>query len=237
MSPMDYNFEKFYEKWVLISALIHLLGLTLSLILGSPGIWIALTVILFGTYLVKIIDHLPLLPLIYGYANWVSILRLLLVLTAFSLHQSIEDIYLFTIFAFSIILDGVDGFLARKFHHETPQGAILDMETDALMVLILAYIHISNGQIHPWILLPASFRYLYAWIILFTTNDQKKELVPKIVRATIAVFFFIALLIPFISDSLWMEVIVHTSGALIMLSFASSYYFSLKQFLANRSSP
>ncbi|MFT6882450.1 MAG: hypothetical protein ACJAVY_001248, partial [Marinoscillum sp.] len=50
------------------------------------------------------------------------------------------------------------------------------------------------------------------------------------------VIFFIALLLPFISDSLLMEVIVHISGVLIMLSFTSSFYFSLKQFLANKSS-
>lgn len=233
---MDYNFDKFYKKWVLFSAIIHLFGLILSFTLGSPVIWVTLTVIIFGIYLIKITYHLPVLPLLYGYANWVSILRLLMVLTAFSLHNTISDIYLFIIFTVSIVMDGVDGFLARKFKHETPQGAILDMETDALMVLVLAYIHISNGQIPAWILLPASFRYLYAWIILFTTNDQKKELVPKIVRATIAVIFFIALLLPFISDSLLMKVTVHISGVLIMLSFTSSFYFSLKQFLANKSS-
>ncbi|MEQ8239104.1 MAG: CDP-alcohol phosphatidyltransferase family protein [Cyclobacteriaceae bacterium] len=233
---MDYNFDKFYKKWVLISAIIHLIGLTLSFTLGSPAIWVTLTVILFGIYLIKITYHLPALPLIYGYANWVSILRLLMVLTAFSLHNAINDIYLFSIFTVSIVLDGFDGFLARKFNQETPQGAILDMETDALMVLVLAYIHISNAQIPAWILLPASFRYIYAWIILFTTNDQKKELVPKIVRATIAVIFFSALLLPFISDSLFMEVIVHISGVLIMLSFASSFYFALKHFLVNKSS-
>lgn len=223
---MACSFHKFYERWILTSAIIHCIGMTCTLLLGSPIIWTAFIILLFGIYLFKIIEHLPRLPLLYGYANWVSILRLLIIIAAFSLQSFLSDLYLFVAFLSAIILDGVDGFLARKFHHETRQGAILDMEIDALMVFLMASIHIINSRIPFWILLPAGFRYVYAWLLFLCPLNTEKEFLPKIVRATIAVIFFLALLVPFVLNAQITDTIVAVAGILILISFGSSYVFA-----------
>lgn len=230
MNLNNTNFDVFYRQWVLLSSITYFIGISLAFSTGNLCFLVVFVSLLFGIYLIKIIYHLPSLPLIYGYANWVSIIRFLCILITFYLHPYLKNNYLLIIFTFSILLDGVDGFLARKFRHETHQGAILDMEIDALLVLLLAYIHISNNRITQWILIPASFRYIYAWILLFQPFNNAKEKVPKFVRATIAVIFFLALLTPFTNMSIKLShIIVNISGVLIMLSFGVSYYFDFQQ--------
>lgn len=223
MNQMGFNFDKFYERWILISGLIHLTGFIITYLNGSSVIWSLLCVITFGIYLFKIISVLPKLPFIYGYANWISILRLLIIITLLGIFPLLKDLQLFLFFLIAIILDGIDGFVARKLNSVTKQGGILDMEIDALMVLILTCIHVINFKISFWIVLPASFRYIYAWILYVHPLKSKKEMLPKIIRATIAVCFFLALLLPFVVNSLISDIIINISGVLIMLSFASSY--------------
>jgi phosphatidylglycerophosphate synthase len=59
------------------------------------------------------------------------------------------------------ILDGVDGWLARRSHTASRFGARFDMETDALLILTLAVLAWQFDKAGPWILLSGALRYAF----------------------------------------------------------------------------
>lgn len=65
----------------------------------------------------------------------------------------------------TLLLDGVDGWVARRTDTASEAGARFDMELDAGVLVILSIaVALSLG---PWVLLIGAFRYLYAvacWI-------------------------------------------------------------------------
>ncbi|MGC4082591.1 MAG: CDP-alcohol phosphatidyltransferase family protein [Vicinamibacterales bacterium] len=59
------------------------------------------------------------------------------------------------------LLDGVDGWLARRTRLASAFGARFDMETDALLILALAIIAWQHGKAGAWIVLAGAMRYLF----------------------------------------------------------------------------
>ena len=67
----------------------------------------------------------------------------------------------------ALMLDGFDGWLARRSNSASPFGARFDMETDALQILLLSIIAVTLGKVGAWVLLSGLLRYLYVaagWI-------------------------------------------------------------------------
>ena len=67
-----------------------------------------------------------------------------------------------------VALDGADGALARRRREASAFGARFDMETDALLILVLAALVWQHGKAGAWILTAGLARYLfvaasYAW--------------------------------------------------------------------------
>lgn len=59
----------------------------------------------------------------------------------------------------ALLLDGVDGAVARRWDRATPVGAVLDAETDAVMMVALSVL--AAYQVGPWIVLAGALRYLF----------------------------------------------------------------------------
>ncbi|MDT7841399.1 CDP-alcohol phosphatidyltransferase family protein [Streptomyces justiciae] len=103
-------------------------------------------------------------PRSFGPANRVTLGRSILVggvtaLVADSF-QSSPPVTLFVgLTAVALILDGVDGKVARRTGTSTPLGARFDMEVDAFLILVLSvYVSMSLG---PWVLLIGAMRYAF----------------------------------------------------------------------------
>jgi len=67
-----------------------------------------------------------------------------------------------------VLLDGVDGALARRRNEASRFGARFDMETDALLILVLAALVWQHGKAGPWILAAGLLRYLFvaaSWVL------------------------------------------------------------------------
>ncbi len=60
------------------------------------------------------------------------------------------------------VLDGVDGWLARRSRMASAFGARFDMETDAALVLVMSILVWQYGKAGAWVLLGGSLRYLFA---------------------------------------------------------------------------
>jgi phosphatidylglycerophosphate synthase len=59
------------------------------------------------------------------------------------------------------LLDGVDGWLARRSRMSSAFGARYDMEVDALLILALAVLAWQHGKAGAWIVLAGLMRYMF----------------------------------------------------------------------------
>ncbi|WP_393097009.1 CDP-alcohol phosphatidyltransferase family protein [Streptomyces sp. LN325] len=103
-------------------------------------------------------------PRSFGPANRVTLGRAILVggvtaLVADSFQSSPPVSLLVGLTAVALILDGVDGKVARRTGTSTALGARFDMEVDAFLILVLSvYVSMSLG---PWVLLIGTMRYVF----------------------------------------------------------------------------
>ncbi|RUR46287.1 CDP-alcohol phosphatidyltransferase family protein [Vreelandella populi] len=100
-----------------------------------------------------------------GWANRVTLFRgVLIALVAGALANDafIDAIWLWLIVAtIALLLDGVDGWIARRTQSFTPFGARFDMELDALLILLLCIGLIQEEALGLWVLLIGVMRYLF----------------------------------------------------------------------------
>ena len=61
----------------------------------------------------------------------------------------------------ALVLDGFDGFLARRTGTESAFGARFDMELDAFLLLTLSALVWRSGSVGSWVLLVGGLRYLF----------------------------------------------------------------------------
>lgn len=61
----------------------------------------------------------------------------------------------------ALVLDGVDGMVARRTGTESAWGARFDMEMDAVFILALSMLMVSTGQAGLWVLLLGALRYVF----------------------------------------------------------------------------
>ena len=148
----------------------------------------------------------------------------MLLILAF-LYPVVADWVLFTGFLIVISLDGVDGFLARRYRTSSEIGETLDLETDAFMVLIMAWIHFDMGNLAWWILIPGGLRYYYELVFFWSKNTPDQP--SKRVRATIAVAFFLAMLTPFVFPFELSNAIVAVASLFIIISFGVSAFYRI----------
>jgi phosphatidylglycerophosphate synthase len=62
---------------------------------------------------------------------------------------------------FALLLDGADGWAARRQGLASPFGARFDMETDAFAIAVLAVTVVKASAAPPWVLVIGAMRYLY----------------------------------------------------------------------------
>lgn len=100
----------------------------------------------------------------FGPANRVTLGRATLVggvtaLVADSFESSPPVTLLVGLTAVALILDGVDGKVARRTGTSTALGARFDMEVDAFLILVLS-VYVAM-QLGPWVLLIGGMRYAF----------------------------------------------------------------------------
>ncbi len=128
----------------------------------------------------------------FGPADWVTLVRVTLVgcVTALTVEagpaRSGADepvTALVTIATVALILDFVDGQVARLTASATSQGARFDMEVDAFLILVLS-IHVST-QIGPWVLAIGLMRYAY-WAASAALPWLRRRVPPRYWRKVVA---------------------------------------------------
>ncbi|WP_309500666.1 CDP-alcohol phosphatidyltransferase family protein [Streptomyces shenzhenensis] len=159
-------------------------------------------------------------PRSFGPANRVTLGRAILVggvtaLVADSFESSPPVTLLVGLTAVALILDGVDGKVARRTGTSTALGARFDMEVDAFLILVLS-VYVST-LLGPWVLLIGAMRYAFVaaariapWL--------NAPLPPSMARKTVAAMQGICLLLagadllPYLAD---LGVVLLALGSLV----------------------
>ena len=101
-----------------------------------------------------------------GAANRVTLLRAtwVLAVAGLVLHGPLSDRAAWWVIGWStgaMVLDGVDGHVARQSAGTSRFGARLDMEVDAFLLLVLSVLVWQSGKVGTWILAVGGIRYLF----------------------------------------------------------------------------
>src|SRR5262249_31548057 len=116
------------------------------------------------------------------------------------------------------LLDGLDGWIARRTNTASAFGARFDMEVDAFFILALSVVAWASGKAGVWVLMIGAARYFYVVAsVLFT--PLARPLFESRRRKTVAVIqmaVLVALLLPAITPPL--------SGALAALALTLLLY-------------
>ncbi len=98
-----------------------------------------------------------------------------------------------------LVLDGVDGHLARRLKVETARGARYDMEVDAALIAVLSLVVVQSGIAGAWVLAIGAMRYGYVLAALLMPQ-LRTPLPPRLSRKVVAVLQAAALLAALLFD-------------------------------------
>ena len=125
----------------------------------------ALYLLLCAVLVITLPNNLPTPGL--GLPNRITLLRSILVISVSTVAMSSSVLlertlwWVIGISSIALILDGVDGRVARRSDTATSYGARFDMELDAFLMLVLSVLIWRNGIIGAWILLIGTARYIF----------------------------------------------------------------------------
>jgi len=163
-------------------------------LLGLPASHLLLAVALYSAMAGLILRYIPRNrpgPGI-GDANRITLGRATLVVTVTTVAVAAGPLtgpgywWMLLLAASAMILDGVDGRVARTTGTEGEFGARFDMEIDALLILALSVLVWQSGKVEGWVLLIGSLRYLFVLAGLLWP-PLRESLPPRSGRKTICV--------------------------------------------------
>jgi phosphatidylglycerophosphate synthase len=140
-------------------------------------------------------EHLPQARI--GPANQVTLVRLALTsLLAGLLGETPPDIawLAFGIASLVLVLDGIDGWLARRSGCSSEFGGRFDMETDALLIVLMASLTWQLEQAGVWVLLSGALRYLFG-LAMAILPWLRRPLPPSRRRKLVCVLQILSLLL------------------------------------------
>jgi phosphatidylglycerophosphate synthase len=130
----------------------------------------------------------------FGVANTMTLVRGALAIMLLALLGVREvEWWLVGLATLAAALDGVDGALARRRNEASAFGARFDMETDALLILVLAALVWQLGKAGVWILLAGLLRYLFVGAS-FVLPWLRSALPPSRRRQTVCVVQIVSLI-------------------------------------------
>ncbi|GAB4379431.1 MAG: hypothetical protein Kow0042_28810 [Calditrichia bacterium] len=204
-------------QWVNFHSATILVATILSLILSS----------LIPLVVVGIINFLLLIAISnghwtvsskFGRANTLTALRLVAIISLAFYGASLSNPAIAWIGLIILILDGVDGWLAKRFQETSPFGAYFDKETDAFFMLTLCLLAVTKNLIWDWVIFLGLFRYLFSLFLLVYQTDIKTER-RSLLGRSIYVVVMISLLLTFLPYPNIHRPLIIFSSFLLLYSF------------------
>ena len=162
-----------------------------------------------------------------GYANWVTFFRMGVLIFVSFRYEQFSNLTLSLLLISVVLLDVVDGYLARKLNLQSDFGLYFDMETDSFYVAVVSSILYISGLAPAWLLFVGFLRYLNVAAYAIFKVKPKKE--PKQRFASIiAGTFFTVLAAAFILPPMFRLIALIIISILIVISFGKSILFYLR---------
>ncbi len=114
-----------------------------------------------------------------------------------------------------LILDGVDGRLARSRGEVSDFGARFDVETDAALLLLLAVAVGALTAVGWWVLAVAGMRYLYvaaSWVVPALRIPLAYSYARKVVAVVQAVALLLSLVLDLVGAPSWLLTTIVAAG-------------------------
>jgi len=162
-----------------------------------------------------------------GYANLITFFRLALLIGICFMYESINNWGLALSLISVVLLDILDGYIARKYELQSDFGLYFDMETDSFYVAAVSSILYLKGFAPPWILFIGYLRYINVAVYTIFRLKPKKE--PKQRFASIiAGTLFTILAAAFILPPKIRLIALSIISVLLVISFGKSaiYYIT-----------
>lgn len=214
------------RRWTIVHAIAMLACLPAALWWRAPWALAAAALVSFAGYLASTRHSWRTLGLLGGHANAVTLGRLSGVLFIGFLGLHVPAYVVGLVAAVVVTLDGLDGYLARKYQTVSDFGGHLDMETDALNLYVLASLALAQGSLPAWILVIGTMRYTY---VLVMAAFKRGELVEprRMLGRFAAVFVLYAMAAVFLLPWIVHYPAVVVASLLILYSFGRSYHYHL----------
>lgn len=176
-----------------------------------------------------------------GWPNRVTLLRGLMLAwlaawTSFSTWIGAGGWIIVAVALSSLLLDGVDGYLARRLDQASNFGARFDMEVDAALILLLCVLIAQAGIAGPWVLLIGLMRYAFTVALMFL--PRLNQALPDSTRRKVICVWQVASLIAAFVPGLPSVLISSTLAlalALLVISFALDIRWLYRHRLVNSS--
>lgn len=157
-----------------------------------------------------------------GLANFVTTLRLSMTFGLLVGHSRFADLAVALTALCILVLDGVDGYLARRFGAASAFGARYDVEADALFVIALSLVLFARGAAGPWVLIAGLWRYFYILVRLVVPSpaEAPRTLFGRLSYVLMLVSFILALLLP----PAWSAILAAVGTFGVSVSFIRSFW-------------
>ena len=157
-----------------------------------------------------------------GVANLVTTLRLSMTLALLVGHGRFADTIVALTALSILVLDGVDGYLARRYDAASEFGARYDVEADSLFVIALSVILLARGVTGPWVLVAGLWRYFYilAGLIVPRPAEAPRTLFGRVSYVFMLLSFILALLLP----APWSGSLTFVGTCGVSISFIRSFW-------------
>lgn len=208
------------RRWSSGHAAVLLIALVIAVGTGS------LTILLVGavSLLALVVTTRPRHPRVYGLGVANAITSTRLVLGAIGVVTAPRSLVAFGCIGLLIFaLDGVDGWLARRYGEVDELGSVLDMETDAYVALLLSAAIVIVGGVGAWALLAGALRYLFVvarWLVDPPVEPERRSRAGRL-------FFFVlmtALLVACLPVARWVaKASAALAVAVLIVSFATDF--------------
>ncbi len=135
----------------------------------------------------------------FGLPNTVTTLRLVLTMATLLAFAREPGWVLAVAALVNLLLDVLDGWLARRSAQNSEFGARYDIEADALLVLALTVLLHHRGLAGPWVILAGAWRYLYVLApLLFPTpqGEARRSRHGRFAYVVMITCFMLALALP-----------------------------------------
>ena len=160
----------------------------------------------------------------FGPANAVTAGRLILILLLAMFAHRLSSRVLATGFLLALLLDLLDGYVARQGGHASAFGARFDMEVDAVFVLVVGYLLWLRAGLGFWVLSAGLLRYVYVLTLVLVPPSGTDRVRSRLGRAAFVVTASCLLLALALGAGFTPRVLAAVGTAVACLSFGRSFY-------------